>query len=263
MKRLIPLLVLVLVLTACKVRLDVALVINEDETGTIEFAVSMDQEIRDLLSQSGNDQLPIADSLPEGWVSEEFVDGGFEGARAIAAFSSLDDFGSLLNVVTGGVLGENSAASTDVFSQLQLARDGDLYNFSVDLTGLEASLRAALGGAAGDTGGLDSSVFLSELIDMRIVLTMPGEIVSSNADATAESTLTWNLSVRDDGKTLMAQSIVAIPIGPNVVVPVVAVALSVAAALIVIRRRSTQRKAEIDMTNGSPLGSLCTDPSRG
>ncbi len=252
MKRLIPLLALVLALTACKVRLDVALVINADETGTIEFAVSMDQEIRDLLSQSGNDQVPIADSLPEGWVSEEFVDGDFKGARATAAFSSLDDLGSLLNDVVEEGLGDDSATATDFLSQVQLTRDGDSYSFSADLTGLEAGLGAALGGAGGDTGGLDPSAFLSEIIDMRVVLTMPGEIVSSNADATAGSTLTWNLSVLDDGKTLTAQSTVATPIGPNVVVPVAAVVLLVAAILIIIRRRSTQREAEMSAANDSP-----------
>lgn len=253
MKRLIPLLAIVLALTACKVRLDVQLDIEADETGTVEFSLSMDQEIRDLLSQSGNDQLPIAENLPEGWTIESFVDGDFEGTRAIATFSSLDDLTNRLGQIAEGQLeGENAAP--DFLSQLELTRDGDVFDFSADLTGLESGLGAAIGGASGDTGGLDPSAFLSEIFDIRLVLTMPGGIVSSNADATAGSTLTWNLSVLDDGEILVAQSTVAASGGANVVVAL-AIAGFVALTLVVMLRSRSGRRTKDMQAAEDPGGS--------
>ena len=252
MKRLIPLILLALVLTACKIRIDVALEIAEDETGAFELAISLDQEMRDLLSQSGNDQPPIDDNLPEGWISEAFVDGEFEGTRATSTFSSFDDLSERLNDIVDDGFG-NAATAPDFLSQLQLSREGDSFTFSADLTGLEEGLDTAIGGAAGDSGGVDPSAFLAELVDIRVVLTMPGDIVTSNADATAGSTLTWNLSVLDDGKTLTAESTTASPIEPSSVIPVIAVGLMIFAIVVIVRRRGSQRKTE--MANAESAGS--------
>ena len=237
MKRLIPLLLAVLVLSACKIRLDVTVEVNEDESGNVSLVFALDDELRDLAAQSGNDQFSFEENVPADWTTSTYVDGVYEGIEASTSFTSIEAFRSELQALADSEL---DSAGPDFLSQLEVTRDGDLFNFSADLTGLEAGLGSALAGA-GDANapGLDSA-FLNELVDIRLVLTMPGEVLSSNADATAANTLTWNLSLADDGKLLSAQSSVAGGSGLNPAIPVLILVALVIVGVVIIRRRSAR-----------------------
>lgn len=244
MKRLVPLLLLVLVLSACKIRLDAAVVINEDESGTLALEISADSELRALADDQGGADFTAIDDIPDGWTVEEFTDGDFEGARVSTSFGSLDEFQQRLSeYATSAAPSDN--VSLDFITQLELSREGDLFNFRADLTGLEAGLGAALGGG-GDTGGINPGAFLAELFEIRIVLTLPGTIVSSNADATAQNTLTWNLSVLDDGEILLAQSdLGAAGDGRPIIGLIVLVVVVAAVILVMVQRRNQRRESEM------------------
>lgn len=243
MKRLALLLLFVLVLSACKIRLDAAVVINEDESGTLALEISADSELRALADDQGGADFTVIDDIPDGWTVEEFTDGDFEGARVSTSFGSLDEFQQRLSeYATSAAPSDN--VSLDFITQLELSREGDLFNFRADLTGLEAGLGAALGGG-GDTGGIDPGAFLAELFEIRIVLTLPGTIVSSNADATAQNTLTWNLSVLDDGEILVAQSDLGAGGGGPIIGLIVLAVVVAAVILVMVQRRNQKRESEM------------------
>ena len=208
MRRLIPLLLLAMVLSACKIRVDTALVINEDESGSITLEVSLDEELRQLADQGDGgalSDLSVSEDVPEGWVFEDFVNGEFEGVRASAEFDDLAGLNERLGQLADQADGSDNIAP-DFISQLSISRAGEVFDFSADLTGLEEGLGAAVEGGEDGGLGIDPSAFLTDLFEIRLIVTMPGSIVSSNADATADSTLTWNIAITDDGRLLEAQS---------------------------------------------------------
>ena len=239
MKRLIPLLMLAMVLSACKIRLDAALSINADESGTLVIEFSLDQDLQDLVSQSDGEAIAIGDFIPDGWETQPFVAGEFSGDRISTTFESLEDLEEEL-ASYASIAGEEGAGLSALLSQLQITRDGDIFDFVADLTGIEAGLGGAID-SAGLGGDIDPSAFLAELFDIRIVLELPGAIVSSNADATAANVLTWNLTVADDGKILQAQSDVSEPSSETPVATIVIafVVLAVLVGLVVRHRRQS------------------------
>ena len=240
-RRVIPLLLFILALSACKVRVDALLVIEEDESGTLTLEVSADQELRDLAESQGGSEITLNEEIPDGWTFEDFTDGDFEGGRITTSFGSLDELRSRLSEFAETAGTDNGAP--DFISQVQVTREGDLFNFRADLAGLEDGLGAAVGGE------LDASVFLADLFDIRMVLTMPGTIVTSNADATAESTLTWNLSTNDDGRILEAQSDLGAARGGPVIGLIVLVLVIAVVGYVVIQRRKGQRDSELAATD--------------
>lgn len=240
MKRLIPVLLLsALVLGACKVRVDVTLVLNEDESGEVSLVFALDEELRQWAEQSGNDQFSVDGIVPANWTATDYVDGEFEGVQASTTFESIDAFAAEVQELATAEIGEG--ATPDFLSQLSITRNGDVFDFSANLSGLEDGLGAALQGAGGDQAA--NSAFLAELIDIRVVITMPGEIVESNADATAGSTLTWNLSTADDGKVLMAQSTIAVDEPTNLALPIL-VGVAILVVIIAIARRRKDPEPE-------------------
>ncbi len=243
MKRLIPLLLLALIATACKIRVDTNVVINEDESGTFALEISLDEELRALAEEDPSfGEITVTEDVPEGWVLEDFVDGEFEGVRASTTFEDFEGFERRLTEYAETAGAEDNVAP-DFLSQLELARDGDVFSFRADLSGLEAGLGAAVGGE--DDLGIDPSAFLGELFEIRLILTMPGTIVSSNADATAGSTLTWNISIVDDGRVLEAQSDVGGSGGGPIIGLIVLLAVIAAVVFIMVQRRSQQRTEEL------------------
>ena len=246
MRRLIPLVLLAMLLSACKIRLDTILVINDDESGTIAIEISLDEELRQLADQGdggGLDDLTVAEGAPEGWEVSEFVDGEFEGVRATADFDDLAGLEDRIREIASQTGAENDNLAPDFLSQLSIERTGDEFSFAADLTGLEEGLGAALEG--GDDGGLgiDPSAFIADLFEIRLVVTMPGAIVSSNADATAESTLTWNIAVTDDGRVLLAESTLDEGSSTGLIIGLAVLAGAVALVVIGVMQRRGSREA--------------------
>ena len=138
MKRYFPLLaVLVLVLSACTIRLDVGLTVDEDESGTFALFLGFDEEFQQLLEQGGGEGLDMTEGLqdvPEGWTVEDVVEDGFEGVRITTDFNDLEELEQKL-----GELGEGQDAGlgTEFLGDFGLTREGDEFRFEVDVSGVD------------------------------------------------------------------------------------------------------------------------------
>ncbi|MCP4304848.1 MAG: hypothetical protein GY926_11105 [bacterium] len=255
MKRYIPLfLLLTLVLSACTIRFDIGVEVNEDESGTFSLFVGLDEELRQLAEQSGGDDLDITEGIedvPEGWDVEEVTEDGFEGVRVTADFASFEELdrriGELEETTSAGV-------STEFLTDFGLTREGDEFRFTVNVTGLGDELAGTLGEQGGEDllSGLDTSSLIEDLFQIRFRLTLPGEIGANNADLVEGNTLTWNVGLSDDGGAYEAVSTVgggnsALLLGAAAVAAIVAIGVGATA---VKRRKVNAATATVE---GAPI----------
>lgn len=255
MKRFIPLfLLLTLALSACTIRFDIGIDVNEDESGTFTLFMGFDEEFQQLAEQSGGEDLNITEGLedvPEGWTVEEVTEDGFEGVRISTDFTSFEDLDSKI-----AELGDtaDTGIGTDFLSGFELTREGDEFHFQVDVTGLDDELTGALGDSGDEDlfSGLDTSSLIEDLFEIRFKLTLPGEIGDNNADVIDGNTLIWNVGLSDDGGTYEAVSNVG---GSNsallVGAAVVAAAIAVGVGVTVVKRR--KNTAAEDAVNSTPM----------
>ena len=244
MKRLIAFFALFLVVGACELRADASLTVNEDQTGTFGFEASLDEELRDLLAQQGQevDLAAQIGDLPTGWTTESFVEGDFEGVRASKPFGSFEELQwSIDDLARSDFAGQINV--TDFLVDLDLARDGDRFTFSVTIGDVSGSFAGALGGGALD--GIDVASLFDSILNLELIVTLPGEVIEHNGDRLEGSTVSWTLDLDTSGTTLAATSEVAgsgqsfVPIGA------IAAAVGILAiGFVMIRRRNEIRARE-------------------
>ena len=108
MKRYFPLMtVLVLVLSACTIRLDVGVTVNEDESGTFSLFMGFDEEFQQLMEQGGGEGFDMTEGLedvPEGWTVEDVVEDGFEGVRITTDFQDFEELDQKLGELGEGLV---------------------------------------------------------------------------------------------------------------------------------------------------------------
>ena len=179
--------VLALSVSACKIRYDTVVEIEDDRSGVLSFEFSADQELRDALAGFGGggfDPLDAADTLlaqaPEGWSAEPFTEGAFEGVRTEAAFSNLAELNGLIGQLNeqAGLAGASTALFDFTASEAddQLIVEGQVADFLDEVTSQLGSLGAPI----------DPSL-ISSGFELRLLLSMPGEIVEHNGDLNLES----------------------------------------------------------------------------
>ena len=253
MKRYIPLFVLMmLALSACTIRLDLGVNVNEDESGTFDLFMGFDEDLRQLMEQGTGDGLGITEQLsdvPDDWTVEEVAEDGFEGVRISTDFESFDDLEAKLTEMSddgGGGLG------SDMLSDFELTHEEDEYRFRADVSGVDEGLTEAVGDSGGDMlSGIDASM-MEDLFEIRFRLTLPGSIGENNADAVSANTLTWNLDLGSSGGELYATSTTGggsstMLIGGAAAAAVALVGFGVAAS----RRR--KKGAAVDAVTNSPI----------
>lgn len=256
MKRYIPILMILgLALSACTIRFDVAMTINEDESGTFALFIGFDEEFQQLMEQGGGEGgFELTEGLedvPEGWNVEEVVEDGFEGMKVSSAFDSLDELDARL-----AELGDtaDTGVGTEFLGDFNLTHEGDDFRFEVDVSGLDEELTGALGEQGGGDdllSGIDPSTLFEDLFEIRFRLTLPGTIGANNADAVDGNTLTWNVDIADEGGTYEAVSSVggsssAFLVGAGVA----AAALVVGAGVVTVRRR--RKESAVAAVTGTP-----------
>jgi hypothetical protein len=162
--------VLALVLSAC-IKLDMDLSVHSDDTvdGTVIFALS--KQLIALSGQSPEDLLGTDAPVPsdaEGVTTEPYEDDKFQGQRF--TFDAVP-------------LAQLNQGGTDE-DALRITREGDTYtvNGALDLSS----------GATGATGltGFPGAEELFQGAELRIRLTFPGEVLSSNGQVDG-NTVTW------------------------------------------------------------------------
>ena len=250
MKRYIPLLMILgLALSACTIRFDVDVAINEDESGTFAVFIGFDDEFQQLMEQGGADGFELTEGLedvPDGWTVEEVTEDGFEGMKIKTDFGNLEELEQRVGELsdTGG-----AGVGTDFLTDFGLTHEGDEFRFKVDVSGLDEGLTDAVGDTGGDDllAGFDAESLFEDLFQIRFKLALPGTIGDNNADEVNGNTLIWNVDVSDEGRTYEAVSTVgggssALLIGAGAVAAVVVVGVGVTA---VRRRRQEQAVAAV------------------
>jgi hypothetical protein len=170
---------LALLLSACRIESNIILDINEDGSATVGAEVGFDEEMLDLMSQSGGDPSDLLSDLPDlggdGVEPIERVEGDmtFYGAETTVENLSTYDF--------DGLQGESFSEFSYVFDD-----NSATLAAQVDATGI------------GDLGGgdlpIDPSEITADIFAARVIVSMPGSVTEHNADeVSGDGTLIWNL----------------------------------------------------------------------
>lgn len=254
MKRYFPLLtVLVLVLSACTIRLDVGLTVNEDESGTFALFMGFDEEFQQLMEQGGGEGFDMTEGLgdvPEGWTVEDVVEDGFEGVRITTDFKDFEELEQKL-----GELGEGQDAGigTEFLGDFGLTREGDEFRFEVDVSGVDEQLSGAVGDSGGEDllSGVDPATLFEDLFEIRFRLTLPGEIQSHNADFVEGNTLTWNVGFNEEDATYRAVSSTAASSSSLLLIGGAA-AIVLVAGVGIVAMRSRKKDEAVSAINAAP-----------
>jgi len=181
------LLVLVMVMSACKVSIEQLTLVNRDGSGVAIVSIAFDDELLTLLEGTGQDVSSFGDSFDERFEVSDFVDGEFSGVRAEAAFENLDELESLLAATPA--LGEATES-------ISLTRDGTQFAFDASL----GNVAEQIGDVAGAGDFISASNF-DDIFDIAISLDLPGESLQHNADEITENgTLVWHITSESDGE---------------------------------------------------------------
>ena len=257
-KRYIPLFALLaLVMSACTIRMDVGLVVNEDETGTFSVFMGFDEEFQELMAQGGGGDFDLTEDLsdvPEGWTVEELTEDGFEGVRISTDYDSFEDLEAKLAEMGEGT---DAGVGTDFLSDFGLTHEGDEFRFEVDASGVDEGLTGALGESGGEEmlQGMDASTILGDLFEIRFNLTMPGSIQEHNADSVNGNNLTWELDLAEGGGTLRAVSQVGGGSSAVLIGGIAVAALAVVGGGVVIARRRKD-DAAVEAVSNAPTNPI-------
>ncbi len=199
--RLVPVVlaaVLALGAAGCQLSLASDIGVDADGSGQVEFAVSVDRELADLLDEAGVDLtlgLAEAQAAAGPWELEETGDVPGRELRFRARFDDPSELADLVADLHAGLDGEDPAIMRDV--QLDVDAEGRV-RFSAE-AGLALPTTA---GAVGDGITFDVDDLESLLAreggraaryDLRLEL--PGTPRSHDADARDGRTLTWSLPI--------------------------------------------------------------------
>ena len=255
MKRYFPiLLLLALGLSACTIRFDVGVDVNEDESGTFSLFMGFDEEFQQLAEQGGGEDLNITEGLedvPEGWSVEELTQDGFEGVKIGVEFDSFEELEQRLGQLNDTT---DTGVGTDFLSGFGLTREGNEFRFKVDVSGLDEELTGAIGEGGGDDlfSGIDPTSLFEDLFEIRFRLTLPGEIGANNADLVEGNTLVWNVGLADEGGTYEAVSTTG---GGSTALLYGGIAIAAVAVVVVgataIRRR--RQEAAVTAVTSAPI----------
>ncbi|MDH5371979.1 MAG: hypothetical protein OEX97_03450 [Acidimicrobiia bacterium] len=233
MRRLIPIVVLAVLLTGCKVKIDQGFELNSDGSGTASIVFGFDQELVEMMSSFSPGGDPFEDlsaDLPGGWDSKDWSEGDYSGMEASISFGNLAELHSIADLMfTGedGLLQSFMVESTgDGGFRFEASMSGE--SFQADMQGMEGF---------GFDGSLDE---LSEtFFDAELRIKLPGEVISHNADhEESDGTLVWDVRLTDSGRMIRAESV---PGGGLPLIPIAAagaVALLATLALILWKRRA-------------------------
>jgi hypothetical protein len=170
---------LALLLSACRIESNIILDINEDGSATVGAEVGFDEDMLDLVSQSGGDPEDLLSDLPS--LDGEDVEpiNRVEGDMTFFGFTTKVE--DLSTYDFAGLQGET-------FSEFIYEHDDSSATLTatVDATGI------------GDFGDgelpIGPSEITADLFSARVLVTMPGSVTEHNADeVTGDGTLVWNL----------------------------------------------------------------------
>ncbi len=192
MRKLWPIAILLaLVTTACRIEANLDLVIEEDGSGTYTSEVGFDDEVQQALSVFGDtdELLGALDLGVPGATTSERVDGDMTYSVVTSDFA---DASELTEIILENVENDNPFESFEI----EVTDEGATVDASVQLP---EGIAGTLGGAPDLADTLDASI--------AVKITMPGRIVSSNADRTVgDNQLVWDIGFADTEVIIQAES---------------------------------------------------------
>jgi phosphatidylinositol mannoside-binding LppM-like protein len=234
MKRIVLLTaIFAIVLSACRLDVGVEMQLNEDGSGTGTFALSMDDQMRDLIDQSG-----------QGLDPEEFFklfgidtsavkitetrDGDFTTTTASASFESFQELKELFAV----------GSDLSAIKEATFERTGD----EMTLTGLiDMDLAAEIPEDA--PVGIET---IAQFITISAIVDMPGTVVEHDADRIDEQgRLVWDFTLLEPRRDIMVVATLAEPAARlsngTYIGAAVGILAGIALGILVFRRRRTKR----------------------
>lgn len=201
MRRFVLLGALVLLVSACKVKVEQGFELNADGSGEAVMIVGFDQELQDMLASAapaGQDPFAaLTTRMQPGWRSEEWSEGGFKGFRATQDFA---DPAALQSLVEADFTGEEG-----LFESFSIVEADGGFRLDGVLSG--ESLEQSLEGTDGFNFAGAADEMAASFFQASIAVKLPGEVVSHNADQTrGDGTLIWNVGVSDGGRVIRAES---------------------------------------------------------
>lgn len=170
-----------LVLTACRAESNIIIDIEEDGSATISAEIGFDEEMLELLSQTGGD--------PEELFTEDLP----SGAEGFETYTRTDG-----DMTFYGFSGEVDDLENNTFLDLGQEFASDFAEFSYTTDGETATLSASIvsadiGGGLGDLP-IDPTDITGDIFSANLIVSMPGEVVEHNADEVRnDGALVWNI----------------------------------------------------------------------
>ncbi len=255
MRRLVPIVVLAVLMTGCKVKVDQGFELNSDGSGIATVVFGFDDELTEMIGSFSPGDDPFAQmetDLPAGWTSSDWSEGEFTGLEASTSFADLAELRSIAALVFSGEDG--------LFDSF-LLEETDEGGFRLEATMSGQSLEEGLQGMEGfDLGG--SIDDLSEtFFDANIMVKFPGEVVSHNADGQeSDGTLVWKVRLTDSGRMIRAESA---PGGRLPLLPVAAGGAVVLGLVAVFALRKQRSGGSVIVNDDEPFVAPIAEPVGG
>lgn len=227
-----------LITTACRMEVNVLMNLEEDGSGSFGIEFGTDEELRNLMSASG-ESIDFTEGLgadvPGATVTQR-TEGDMEFNVVTFEFADQAALQSLLS----------EADDTGEFGNFDIVYADDTVTVNATLEG--AAGLGNVGDAAGDLGGdfdIESltSGFADSFFSGSVIISMPGEVTSHNADRElGDGRLQWDLDLDGSDIVIMAVSDLgggsSFPIWAIVLLVVVALAIVFIPAAVRRRRRT-------------------------
>ena len=233
-----------LLTTACRIETNILIALNADETGSFGIEIGTDEEFRQVMAQEGDfsfdtdDILGGLNSEAPGATVTSRTEGDMEFTVVTFEFASKEALQQLID--EGGVEGGDFDVQwTDGAVTITATVEG-----SGDAGGLGLG---DLGNAAGEAGGdfdfdLGSGLegFAGNIFSGSVIVAMPGEVSSHNADRVLpDGRLQWDLALDGSDIDVMAVSGLG---GSDGLPSALIVLLALAAAGVLLWLITAQRK---------------------
>jgi hypothetical protein len=200
-------LVVVLLLSACRLDVDVSVVMEPDGAGEVTVQVIADEE---LVSEVPNlvGDLRLDDAITNGWVIEgpTPTETGGLAMTLRHPFSSADDLANVLNSI-GPPLSQMAVARTTVDDQTTNGINGELILASGFDSFADADLIAAANGLPFADKFALSGLQPAESMSFVFRVSLPGELVSSKGTEVAGGAIEWTAPLDGTSVNLLTQTV--------------------------------------------------------
>lgn len=228
-----------LLLSGCTMRAWFDIDVSEDGSGTFEVTMAFDEEFQALMEQETDEEIDWTDpesweetegsgfspgDFPEGAEIRPYTEDDFEGFTVSVPFDSLEEFDEMV--------GEMQEDSEDAFPFQITSTDGRF-----ELTTEGEIFESADDELSGEDTDMIPEEMLSNLFDIQVRASLPGELISHNADeVTEDGTLVWRVDPLADEQA-SPQAVTEVSQGSWLIWVLIGAAVVVAAAIAVIALR--------------------------